>query len=31
MCLHGVKFEAEICVVDEFCGTDIIYFALNTL
>lgn len=25
------KFEAEIGVVDQFCGTDIIYFALNAL
>lgn len=31
MCLHGLKFKAEIVVVDQFCGTDIIYFALNTL
>lgn len=31
MSLHGLKFEAEICVVDPFCGTDVIYFALNTL
>lgn len=31
MCLHRLKFEAEICVVDQFCGTDVIYFALNTL
>lgn len=30
-CLNGPKFEAEISVVDHFCGTDAIYFALNTL
>lgn len=31
MCLHGLKFRTEIVVVDQFCGTDVIYFALNTL
>lgn len=31
MCLHGLKFEAEVGVVDQFCGTDVIYFHPNTL